>query len=223
MVKRLVPRVACIENVPGILSMRRSDGTLVMDSIARAFKTLGYSVGYRLLNAADFGDPQVRMRVVIFGWKQGGIPKFEKTHDKLGKDGLPRWLTGRDAIGDLENRGEDEAWSHVFARHGSEVTERIRCTPIGGMAAVSYNEGYYRNPPGLPCRTLRGGCWPIHYLHDRMITPREGARIQGFTDDFIFVGNKSEVMLQIGNAVPPPLAKAVGLAVLGMLGTRKPQ
>ena len=91
-------------------------------------------------------------------------------------------------------------------------------TPISGKASKSYNEGYYRNPPDLPCRTLRGGSWPIHYRHHRVITVREAARIQGFSDDFRFEGSKAEQMLMVGNAVPPPLAKAVGLAILGTMG-----
>ncbi len=217
-VRRLMPLAVVIENVPDIMTAIHVDGTLVSSRIASMLGDLGYAAGYYVLNAADFGVPQRRMRAFIFGWRQGHIPMPRPTHDALGRDGLPHWLTVRDAIGDLEEAPEDKRWSHVFTRHTPRYLERLARTPVGGKAAVSYNEGGYRNPPDLPCRTLRGGAWPIHYRHHRVITPREGARLQGFPDSFEFVGSKTEVMLQIGNAVPPPLAKAVGLAVLAMLG-----
>jgi DNA (cytosine-5)-methyltransferase 1 len=215
---RLMPTVVVIENVPDIMTARHPDGSLVQHRIAALLRALGYAVAFQILNAANFGVPQRRNRTFIFAWRRGTYPRLQQTHDKQGRGGLPRWLTVRDAIGDLEDRGEDAAWSHVFADHKPHYLERIRSTPVGRSAAVSYNEGGYRNPPDLPCRTLRGGAWPIHYRNHRVFSPREGARIQGFPDDFLFEGNKSEVMLQIGNAVPPPLAKAVGITVLGMLG-----
>ena len=221
-VSRLMPLVVVIENVPDILTYRHADGTLVQHRIAALLKGLGYVVGFHILNAADFGVAQRRKRAFIFAWRHGRHSQPLPTHDKLGRDGLPRWLTVRDAIGDLADAPEDKASWHVFTKHDDEVARRFACVPIGGKGAVHYNEGYYRNPPGMPSRTLRGGAWPIHYLHDRVLTCREAARLQGFHDDFRFEGNKSEVTLQIGNAVPPPLAKAVGLAVLGMLGSRPP-
>ncbi|MFZ4394556.1 MAG: DNA (cytosine-5-)-methyltransferase [Kiritimatiellia bacterium] len=221
-VSRLMPSAAVIENVPDIMTMRHADGTLVAHRIATLLSSLGYIVGQWVLNSADFGCPQRRFRAFIFAWRDCSIPRPVNTHDESGKNGLPRWLTVRDAIGDLEDASEDEGWSHIFSHHGAEMSERIHNTPIGGSAAISYNEGYYRNTPDLPCRTLRGGSWPIHYRHHRVITVREGARIQGFPDGFRFEGSKAEQMLMVGNAVPPPLAKAVGLAVLRMLGVEPP-
>jgi DNA (cytosine-5)-methyltransferase 1 len=217
LVSRLTPSSVVIENVTDFMTMKLPDGTLVPVRIAIALRSLGYAVVYRTLNAADFGVPQCRQRIFLFGWKRGPVPRPCPTHDEHGLNGLPQWLTVRDAIGDLKDRGEDKAWGHIFTRHGSDLLKRIRTTPFGGLASKHYQEGYYRNPPDRPSITIRGAAWPLHYSKHRMLTPREGARIQGFSDDFEFFGSKGEVMCQIDNAVPPPLAKAVGLAVRNVL------
>ena len=110
--------------------------------------------GYRLLNASDFGDPQARMRVVIFAWRQGRPPRLVGTHDEHGRGNLPRWRTVRDAIGDLEDAPEDvESW-HVFARSSPEYLDRIRATPIGQSVNAGYPEARYRNPPDQPAITV---------------------------------------------------------------------
>jgi len=220
MMRRLMPRVAVIENVPGILSMERSDGTPIMVAITRAFRALGYAVGYRLLNAADFGDPQARMRVTIFGWREGKMPEFERTHDEHGSGGLPRWRTVRDAIGDLEDASEDKDFWHVFVKSSPDFVERIRATPVGQSVNVSYKEARYRNPPDQPAITIKenhGGVL-VHYRDPRLMTPRELARLQSFPDSYRFHGGKGAVLKQIGNAVPIGLASAIGRAVLGILG-----
>ena len=215
LVGRLLPVAVVIENVPDILTYRHADGSLAAHRIAVSLRSLGYAVAARVLNAADFGVAQRRRRAFIFAWRQGTFPRPVPTHDRNGRDGLPKWRSIRDAIGNIEDAPEDASWSHVFPRHGRKVLDRIRITPVGGKASVGYNEGAYRDAPDRPSRTLRGGAWIIHYRHHRVITVREAARIQGFSDSFLFEGSKSEQMLMVGNAVPPPLAKAVALAVLG--------
>ncbi len=177
LIVRLSPRVVVIENVRGILSMKRPDGTPVMDAIARAFRGLGYAVGHHLVNSADFGDPQSRQRVVIFGWRQGSMPRFEKTHDEHGRGGLPQWRTVRDAIADLEDAPEDPDSWHVFTRSSPEYVERIRRTPIGQSVNAAYKEARYRNPPDQPAITVKenhGGVI-VHYRRDRLVTPRSAA------------------------------------------------
>ena len=219
LVTRLSPKVAVIENVPGILSMRRPDGTLVIDAIAQAFKARGYSTGYHLVNSADFGDPQTRKRIVIFGWREGSLPSFTKTHDGQGNNDLPRWRTVRDAIGDLADAPENpEAW-HVFVRSSPEFVQQISRTPVGHSASLCYHEAFYRNPPDKPSITVKannGGVF-VHYAADRLVTPLELARLQSFPDHYRFHGTKGDVLRQIGNAVPVGLATAIGNAVIGML------
>ena len=73
------------------------------------------------------------------------------------------------------------------------------------------------------CPTITGGFDSFtrgrygHPLHDRPLTPREAARLQGFPDHFAFWGTRADVRSQIGNVVPPPLARAIGLEILKLL------
>lgn len=214
-----LPSVLVMENVTGILTAKLSDGVPVMRRIAEGLGALGYSLGYARLNAADFGDPQTRKRVIIVAWRTGSFPRFAPTHDGKGRNGLPRWRTVRDAIGDLEGVPEDPAVRHVFTRSGPAVLGRIRLTPPGGHVGVGYTRPNYRCPPDAPALTVKAHCSGVfvHYSRDRLMSPRELARLQGFPDSFRFAGTKEDVLLMIGNAVPVGLGAAVGAAVLGSL------
>ncbi len=199
--------------------MKRPDGALVMAAIAKAFRELGYSIEFHLLNSADFGDPQSRERVVIFGRKEGGRPRLQRTHDEHGRNGLPQWRTVRDAISDLEDAPENPDFWHVFVRSSLEYVQRISRTPVGHSVALGYGESSFRNPGDEPAITVKAnnGGVLVHYAKDRLMTPRELARVQSFPDSYRFHGTKGQVLRQIGNAVPVGLATAIGRAVLGML------
>lgn len=225
-IERLNPQVVITENVNTIRSARNPSGGLVFNEIVAGLRRLDYSVQHRTLNAADYGVPQRRRRVIIIAARPGIPILFPRpTHSEhpAAGDGTLPWATIRDAIGDLEDAPESAEFSHVFPRHGSSVLDRIRGTSVGDNCSLGkLKDDFYRCPPGVPARTVRSVGWHIHYKCDRLLTPREAARLQGFPDGFKFVGTKSDVALQIGNAVPPPLAEAIGLAVLGMLAARSP-
>ena len=75
----------------------------------------------------------------------------------------------------------------------------------------NYSDAWWRLDPDKPARTVKenhGGVF-VHYKFDRVCTPRELAALQSFDDDFIFQGTKSSILKQIGNAVPPLMAKAI--------------
>ena len=75
------------------------------------------------------------------------------------------------------------------------------------------------------CPTITGGFDSFtrgrygHPLQDRPLTPREAARLQGFPDDFVFLGTRADIRRQIGNAVPPPLARIIGRAIIDQLSS----
>jgi DNA (cytosine-5)-methyltransferase 1 len=197
----------------------------VTDMIVRRLSEIGYKVKFRLLNAADYGVPQKRERVIFIGTRYGVPIIFpEPTHGKnpmmtLSGRRLKPWVTVRDAIDDLKDKEEDAELGHVLTHHGKEFSTKIRSTPVGKGVFVGYSDAFFRNPPDVPSRTVKenhGGTL-VHYEKNRVMTPRELARLQSFPDDYVFSGTKSTVLKQIGDAVPPKLGEAIGKAVRKML------
>lgn len=147
---------------------------------------------------------------------------------------LALWKTVRDAIGDLSPVPDGKNW-HI-GRNPTEMSmKRYRCIPPGGnrwnLPRALMPECWKRKTKGgtdlfgrlwweRPSVTIRTEFYKpekgryLHPVEDRPITHREAARLQGFDDDFIFIGKKIEVGIQIGNAVPPPLGYQIGLAAI---------
>jgi DNA (cytosine-5)-methyltransferase 1 len=192
------PRIFVAENVKGLL-MRHNRESL--DQVIRAFEDLGYEVSYSLYQAASYGVPQTRERVLIVGTDRDTKP-FEPpvpTHDES------EWISVADAIRDLEDSAEDTSINHIWSR-----------------AKRSPEQGDRRLKPDRPGQTIRAEChgniqW--HYRLDRRISMREAARIQSFPDSFLFSGGIREIERQIGNAVPPVLAWHIAKSVIRSLAT----
>ena len=186
--------------------------------IVRMLGELGYNAECAVLNAADYGVPQARRRVIFLGVRND-LPIAEDFPEPTHGPGLVPWVTVGQAIGDLADLPADKEWSHVFQRHSPGFLGRIRNTPVGSSAYANYGDAWFRLWPDRPARTIKenhGGVF-LHWERDRVMTPRELARLQSFPDDYLFCGSKGDVLKQIGNAVPPLLAKAVGERVRGML------
>lgn len=184
----------------------------VTDKIIKRFDELGYDVKFKLLNSANYGVPQKRERVIFIGKKKNGkITHPEPTHSENGKNGLKKWVSIKEAIEDLEDKKEDINFNHIITSHNEEFTEKIKNTPIGKSVFGNYSDAFFKAYPNQPSRTVKenhGGVF-VHYKHNRVMTPRELARLQSFPDDFTFEGSKSKQLIQIGNAVPVGLAKAI--------------
>ena len=221
MVDMLHPVIAVAENVIGCLRPRKGEKQAMMTRLVDGLRARGYCAQFKVLCAADFGVPQERRRAILIAAKPGipirfPFPTYADGGDFVGE--TPPWRTVREAIGDLADAPEDKSSSHVFTRHGPDFTDRIRRTPVGQSVTPEYTEAFFRMYPDQPSLTIKGsGGQPIHYAKDRILTPREMARLQTFPDDFRFVGNLGEVQQQIGNAVPVGLARAVAGSVREML------
>lgn len=195
-IRRTKPRIFVAENVKGLLMKHNADS---LKKVIADFESLGYRVEYRLFNAAHFGVPQSRERVIIVG-VQDNAKKFnfpQPTHTPL------NWLTAKDALEDLENHPEDAAKSHIWSR-----------------ANVSSDQGNRKLKGDKPAHTIRAECHgniQFHYRLPRRISMREAARIQSFPDDFMFESKLRETERQIGNAVPPVLAWHVAQSILKAL------
>ena len=188
----------------------------VTETIKKRFLSLGYDVQIKVLNAADYGVPQKRQRVIVIGGLDGYPIHFPdptykaKSNGKnleLFKSNLLDWVTVKEAIDDLKNKPEKISFNHIFTKCGKDFQKKINKTPIGRSVYGGFSDAYFRCPPNEPSRTVKenhGGVF-IHYEKNRFMTPRELARLQSFKDDFIFEGSKSQILIQIGNAVPPKL------------------
>lgn len=226
----LQPRAFFMENVTGLLGRR---GKALHAAAVLSLQDAGYVVDTRTVNAVDFGLPQSRRRVLVRGVRKDQrafVPRDP------GPIHVPR--TVWDAIGDLPDPAGPGIANladpmHVESRLSDLNRLRLKHIPPGGgfedlpvdlrvachkagAAAIGHRGVYGRLAPDAPSGTITArfdsftrGRFAHPYV-DRNLTMREGARLQGFPDDFQFVGNREEVAAQIGNAVPPPLAEAVG-------------
>ena len=183
----------------------------VTETIKKRFAKLGYDVQIQVLNAANYGVPQKRQRVIVIGGLEGNPIKFpepsyqEKTNGKnyeLFKSNLTNWVTVKEAIGDLKNKAENIAFNHIFTKSGKDFQKKINKTPVGKTVYGGFSDAYFRCRPDEPSRTVKenhGGVF-LHYEKNRFMTqiPRELGRLQSFDDKFIFKGSKSQILVQIG-------------------------
>ena len=195
-IKRTSPSVFVAENVKGLLQKPQRDS---LEQVLSDFGGLGYSVSYRLYNAADYGVPQNRERVFIIGVK----PDFYHFHPPVPERGSDTWMTSSEAISDLEKAEESPDFNHIWSR--------AKRSPEQGSRVISADR---------PAHTIRAEChgniqW--HYKLPRRLSMREAARLQSFPDDFIFASKLRETERQIGNAVPPVLAWHIARSVLHCL------
>ena len=235
--------VVVMENVAALRSHKRGRTLkLMLDALARH----GYRVNATVLNAVHYGVAQIRKRLVIIAARDAFVPDPPRTHCAPGLFDADVPSIGS-AIGDLKplaagERDPDDPLHR--ARPVAPLTlERIKATPEGGdwtdwppglrecivRPGGMFRKVYGRSLWGEPSQTLTtrftsasNGCY-IHPRQDRAFTFREGARLQGFADDFPFVPRGERFLpfreeLHIGNAVPPPLAEAVARQVAGVLG-----
>lgn len=265
------PRALVLENVVGLATHQGGD---IVSQIAECFTGLGYECDWRILNAANFGVPQRRERLILIGVEKGGKIVFpEPTHrtdgktighkDRgkmiIGEEDLftPRPLappvTVLDAIGDLPQirsgqtataYDRDPFHSYQRDRRNGKRSLQLHFSTAHTPAMLEIIRHSGRNITSIPKHLITSGfssCYSrldgdmtsvtitvnfvhpasnrcIHPVCDRALTPREGARLQSFDDNFGFAGNRSQIVKQIGNAVPPLLGRAIGEALSISLG-----
>ncbi len=186
-IARLRPAIFVAENVKGLLSI---DKGKAISSIIKDFAALGYSVVYKLHNAADFGVPQNRERIIIVGTdKNHNLPEFDFPQITYVKE---NWVTLKEAIYDLEKKKEGAMHNHYWSKAKMfKGTQGNTIVKADGVAPTMRAEHH--------------GNIEWHWNGKRRLSAREAARIQTFPDDFIFYPSTSSAYKQIGNAVPPVL------------------
>jgi len=214
-VKHLQPDYVVCENVEGLRSML---GGKIEEKILSDYKKAGYSMNVTLLNAADYFTPQTRQRAIFIGNRIGAKnyhpkPLIDESH----------YVTLGDAIKKYMKWPEDPSKNHVFAKTSPEMAARLKAIPEGKSLYGNYSDAWKKSPWNKPSCTIKenhGGV-NIHPKLNRTLTARELAALQSFPDDFFFCGSKKWQLVQIGNAVPPNLGKAVGLAIKKSLDIAK--
>lgn len=202
------PWFVVLENVPGILTI---SGGSVSKAIIEEFEDLGYrGMSVRILEAAKFGVPQLRTRAIFVGNRFGlSNPYPNNILDK--KNYVPIEI----AISDLKNLPRMPEINHEWTQHSKSYEKRLAKVPPGSSLYPTYRDAFKRQYLGVPCMTIKEnhGGTHVHPELNRCISAREMARLQTFPDDFIFSGTMKRAMWQIGNAVPPLLAKQIALAL----------
>lgn len=278
LVSELDAKTFVFENVKGLTVGTQK---AVLAELVEAFGEAGYDVcePWQVLDAASYGVPQHRQRLILLGAKKGHKtpvyprPITNAADGKKATPGLPAGPTCREAMGDLPDAdkfttlietdavrtstfGElsdyakemrcltNDAWHFAHVREWTpgvltssartEHTEiskrRFADTDTGSVEPISR---FFKLPPEGLSNTLRAGTdgargaftspRPIHYAYNRCITVREMARLHGFPDWFRFHATKWHGARQIGNAVPPPMARAIASSVMKALGKKPKQ
>ncbi len=243
-VKILKPKAIVIENVRQILT---KDEGFAKNKIFEILNELGYNVEVQVLNASEYGVPQNRNRAIFVGIRSdigkidynkikkikhivsveeaiGELYELENKSSNIisvkPKTLFQKYVRAKNNI--IEN--------HEPKYPNKEVQERIKHVPQGGnwrdVPEILWNvkrenrhsSAYKRLDATKPSITIDTGHMNyFHPIYNRVPTVRESARLQSFPDDFVFVGTVTSQLRQVGNAVPPLMAKAVAKMIKDVL------
>ena len=235
----LKPRFVLFENVRGLVTARgpRGEPGEVLYLVKEGFERVGYATRFALLNAADYGCPQRRVRCFMIGSRCGPLPEFpDPTHDgRPGLDlfgGLSPWVSVAEFMAGRPAPDADDVVrpSEVLAARLAALKDGTGLRSAGARESTrpgghwGYRQGTFIADQALPARTVTASAsqdWvrlPDGSL--RRLTWSECAGLQGFPDGWQFVGGKASKYRQIGNAVPTRFGEVIGRELLQTLDAR---
>lgn len=233
LIEELYPMYFVMENVTGIAGKR---GKTILQQLIEDVEKIGYTVHIKLLDAQDYGVPQRRKRYFIVGERKDLGEHYEYPHP------LDYRRTVRDVIGDLPSPPDDGTDHPDISLHRRDRLSPLNLKRIKSLKEGQGRDDLpmelradchkidssvigFRNVYGrmiwddvAPTITARFDSFTRgqfgHPVQNRSISLREGALLQCFPMDFVFTGNKVDIARQIGNAVPPLLAKQIGKSII---------
>lgn len=227
-IREIRPQLLLMENVAGLTTTRNLP---YFETRLDELRELGYDLHFKVLNAADYGVPQERLRVIVMGGLDGR-PQFPRA--SYGTKTRP-YVAARSALADVP---EDEPNRAIITYAKNPI---IRPSPWAGMLVNGGGRPINLAEPSQTIPASAGGNrthivdvggvlldYHSHLLSGgrprngivptvRRLTLRESARLQSFPDSFTFSGERSSQYRQVGNAVPPLLGKAIGKALIRSL------
>ncbi|RAU23939.1 DNA (cytosine-5-)-methyltransferase [Paramagnetospirillum kuznetsovii] len=214
LVDEIRPRAVMLENVRGFLDTCFDS---YRTELVRVLRTLGYQAEWRLLNASDYGVPQLRPRVAFVALQSDMADRFSWP--------IPSQATPSTVGEILHDLMASRGWC------GADNWKRIACDIAPTLVGGSKKHG---GPDLGPTRAKRA--WAAlgvdgmgladqapdsDFVGMPRLTVRMAARLQGFPDDWNFVGRKTAAYRQVGNAFPPPVARAVGQQIHAALSSKR--
>lgn len=249
-VKEIKPRAFVMEEVPGLLSSRIKHYPISVreqrkptseEERGSAFKVVlemlrstGYHFTYARVNAADYGSPQVRERVVFIGLREGTPSLPNPTHSNDPNMRREPWNSLWEATVDLSSSPGDYVGLSEkvkgYMKHvgpGGNWRNLPEDLVKGAMGGAYYSGGgkmgFYRRlswdepSPTVVTTPSQKGTMFVHPEADRQLSVQEFARIQGFPENWYFAGNVSDRYRLVGNAVPIHLSNAIASHLKGIL------
>lgn len=238
-VEKLKPTYIVIENVRGLLSapypykditkpIKGGAMCVILDRLNAA----GYDMSFELYNAANFGAPQIRERVIMLGKLNGGkMPYLTPTHSENGEYGLPKWRTLGEVISNLDEKKqhyitfpekrlkyyrmlkEGQYWKHL--------PPDVQIEAMGSKLELGGGKtGFYRRldtskpSPTLVTNPTMPATDLCHPTKDRPLSVEEYSKIQEFPETWKICGPILEQYKQIGNAVPIKLGEAIAHTII---------
>ena len=258
-IKEARPRAFVMEEVPGILSARikhvpireRGKRPLLPEEepgsawrvVLDELKKTGYIITWNVLNAADYGTPQERERVIVIGVRPDlgvypELPVFTHSRRPTGLiENTRPWLSLLEALSNIKNHIGFAPLSPKYAKYmryvppggnWRQLPEELRPEALGGAyTAGGGRMGFYRRltwfepSPTLVTSPAMKATMMVHPWEDRPLSVGEYLRIQGFPDTWKVVVSVAAAYRLFGEAVPVPLAKAIARAVRDKVLLRK--
>ena len=226
------PKAFIFENVPGFCYKVHADALSYLEAVT---KKLGYMTNWEVLNAADYGVPQTRQRFVMIGCLGSSVVFPDRTHADPNSDSLldqlkAPWVTAGEALSDLDDPKYGDDFPGHFA--GGKYHDLLKEIPEGDNYLFFTEKRGHPDPKfkwrsrywsfllklsrDRPSWTIQGtrsnNQGPLHW-RNRILRIEELKRLQSFPDDWVLAGRILDQWHQVGNAVPPKFALAIGVQI----------